>query len=99
MIEKIGEIYGTEREVYKKLEDKIDEIIDYLNNSEVFGHTLAKYSYPNNGYLSDQKLAKEHLEIGKIYSIKKIDVGDFSTKVWLRDFPEIYFNSVLFEIS
>jgi len=58
----------------------------------------AKFIYPKNGYDSDRKTAKKYLEVGKSYAIEKIEVGDFNTKVWLKEFPNIYFNSVLFDL-
>lgn len=37
------------------------------------------------------------LEIGKIYTILKIDVHSWHTKIYLKEFPDKKFNSVSFE--
>ena len=37
------------------------------------------------------------LEIGKIYEISSIDVDKWFTGVYLKEFPGVPFNSVLFE--
>jgi hypothetical protein len=54
------------------------------------------FSNPKAGYPSDQKLAKEHLEVGKTYTVSVTDVDQSRTNVYLKEFPEIAFNSVLF---
>ncbi len=49
------------------------------------------------GYDSEQKVAKQHLEIGKEYTIERTEVNSWYTDVWLQEFPGIRFNSVFFE--
>ena len=59
----------------------------------------ARFIFPNNGYPADQAMARRYLEIGKSYAIEKMDIGDFNTKIWLKELPEKCFNSVLFDIK
>jgi hypothetical protein len=54
------------------------------------------YAYPNAGYSSDQEKAREHLTLGDVYDVERVDVRDWSTSIYLKDFPGIAFNSVLF---
>lgn len=48
------------------------------------------------GYESDKKKAEMYLKPNEIYTIDKIDVHDFSTTVYLKEFENIGFNSVHF---
>jgi len=59
----------------------------------------AKFVHPNHGYPADKAMAKRYLEIGKSYAVKKIEIGDFNTNVWLMEYPDKCFNSVLFEFN
>lgn len=54
------------------------------------------YSFPNNGYISDQSICAKHLILGNEYTIEKIDIDGFSTDVYLKELPNICFNSVMF---
>ncbi|MCK5017511.1 MAG: hypothetical protein KAS32_10630 [Candidatus Peribacteraceae bacterium] len=56
-----------------------------------------KFANPENGYKPNQELAAEHLVVGCNYRIKDIAVHDWRTDVYLVDFPEIAFNSVMFD--
>lgn len=82
----------------KGIDTATDQLLA-LMKPEVGKGRKAIYKYPNNGYESDQKLAKKHLTLGKSYTIERIEAEDFNTKVWLKILPEIYFNSVLFELE
>ena len=52
------------------------------------------YAYPDNGTTWD-KQACEDLEVGAIYALAKIEVGDWKSWVWLEGVPGV-FNSVMF---
>ena len=57
----------------------------------------AKY-LGKNGMPFDRKLAKAYLKKNKVYDIWKIEIEDWTTKLYLRcDVPHIGFNSVMFE--
>jgi len=56
-----------------------------------------KYSYPRNGYDPDRALAKEHLMLGKVYTVRHIKRGNFHTRYCLKEAPSLWFNSVLFK--
>lgn len=69
--------------------------------SDLNVHNLKKgqkivYYFINNGIESDKKLAKEHLETNKEYTIDKFKVDRFHTRIWLEEINDISFNSVLF---
>jgi hypothetical protein len=51
----------------------------------------------HNGYDSDEELAKKHLKIGGIYTVESTVVENYSTTVYLKEFPTIDFNSVNFD--
>jgi len=55
------------------------------------------FNHPNYGYPSDQQKAKEHLILGQHYTVDFTEVSRSSTKVYLVGFPDIFFNSVLFD--
>ena len=48
------------------------------------------------GWNTDREKAKL-LTVGKIYTLRGIEVHDWHTIVWLKEFPHCQFNSVLFE--
>lgn len=56
-----------------------------------------KFSFPENGTLSDIEEAKKYLTINKVYTIKEIIVGSWHTTVVLEEFPTVNFNSVQFK--
>ncbi len=62
-------------------------------------HDKAIFLYPENGYPYDQEKCRKYLKLGRSYDIEKIEVEDFETKVWLKKFPKIYFNSVMFHLN
>lgn len=49
-----------------------------------------------NGYDNVKKHAKQHLEVGKTYTVLRTDVDGWSTAVYLEEFPTELFNSVSF---
>ena len=49
------------------------------------------------GYKYQQEIVKKYLELGKEYTVEKTKVEGWSTSVWLKEFPNIRFNSVFFE--
>jgi hypothetical protein len=66
-----------------------------MNIFAINGHKV-KFTNPEAGYPFDQKMGKEHLEIGKEYTVDYTEVEDYSTNVVLQEIPKIKFNSVLF---
>lgn len=56
----------------------------------------ARFAYPGNGYQGDRDQAAAHLTPGKVYLIDHVDVGRSHTTIYLHDFRDIGFNSVLF---
>lgn len=48
------------------------------------------------GYDHDQKHARQHLNVGNIYTVESTDVGDWSTRICLQEVPGQRFNSVMF---
>lgn len=49
-----------------------------------------------NGYDHQPEEAKKYLEVGKEYTVEGIDVGSSSSRVYLTEFPEKGFNTVMF---
>lgn len=49
------------------------------------------------GYDHDRETAKKYLEVGKEYTVEQTKVDSWHTDVWLREFPDVKFNSVFFE--
>lgn len=50
-----------------------------------------------NGHSSDKELVKEHLLLDHTYHVDRTHVGDWTTKVYLEEVPDIAFNSVNFK--
>lgn len=51
----------------------------------------------DGGYDYHEKIANKYLTIGQEYTIEETVVSDWHTDVYLKEFPEIAFNSVFFE--
>ncbi len=55
------------------------------------------FSYPDNGWPSDIEQVKTYkLKVGKEYTVVKLEVGSYSSHVWLAEFPFRAFNTVQF---
>ena len=67
-----------------------------MNIYAIKGHRV-KCNTLDAGYEYDQQRAKEHLEVGKEYTVDYTEVDNWTTRVFLEEFPEISFNSVFFE--
>lgn len=59
--------------------------------------TKVVYQYPTNGYTYDQEMAAKYLELGQEYTVERTEVYQSSTDVFLKEFPGICFNSVMFK--
>lgn len=55
------------------------------------------FANPNNGYQSDKKQCERLLTLNAVYTINATDVGSSHTDVYLKEFPDEVFNSVMFE--
>lgn len=51
----------------------------------------------NNGYKYDKEKVKRLCELNKEYTVSRTEVHSSSTKVYLKEFPGVSFNSVNFE--
>ncbi|OSA95739.1 UNVERIFIED_ORG: hypothetical protein B2H93_04775 [Clostridium botulinum] len=49
------------------------------------------------GYKLDREYADKVLEVGKEYTLETVDVDSWNSDVYLKEFPNKTFNSVLFE--
>lgn len=50
-----------------------------------------------NGWDYDKEYIKKHLEIGKEYTLKSMNVGQSTSTLELKEFPNLHFNTVCFE--
>jgi hypothetical protein len=50
------------------------------------------------GYDSDQERGYKYLTVGEVYTVDIIDIGNWMSDVYLQDFPDIDFNTVMFEV-
>lgn len=60
------------------------------------GHKVVA-EYLDWGYDSDAEKANKFLVKGQVYTVEYTDVYSCNTNVYLKEFPNIYFNSVHFE--
>ena len=67
-----------------------------MNIYALKGHKV-RCSNLSSDYEYRLEVARQHLAIGKEYLIEKTEVGSSHTEVYLQEFPEIGFNSSLFE--
>ena len=55
------------------------------------------YCNPDNGYLHNQKDCQKHLIFNQVYTVDHTEVGSCHTDVYLKEIPDVPFNSVMFE--
>ena len=55
-----------------------------------------EFANPNNGWEHERKEITELLKAGVAYEVEEIEVGSFSSKIELKEFPGKKFNSVFF---
>ena len=51
----------------------------------------------NWGWESDKEKANKYLKPGEVYTVLRTEVGGWHTDVWLKEIPNVYFNSVHFQ--
>ena len=67
-----------------------------INTTEGTKVTVTKDSI-KNGYDSVETHARKHLEIGGSYTIDYVHIEGWNTDVFIKEMPDIKFNSVSFE--
>lgn len=55
------------------------------------------YNHPDAGYEPDHKKAKARLKLNEIYTVERTEVYNWHTNVYIKEFPDMYFNSVMFD--
>jgi hypothetical protein len=58
----------------------------------------ARYAHPEAGWKTDRATAAEHLTVGEIYTIRRMEVGRSTSYLYFCETPEdAAFNTVQFE--
>lgn len=55
-----------------------------------------EFAYPDSGREHERKEAAELLKAGLAYEVEGVEVGSYSSKIELKEFPGKKFNSVFF---
>lgn len=55
-----------------------------------------KFARVKAGYKHHQETAEKHLKLGETYEVERIDTGGWHTDVYLKEVPNVSFNSVMF---
>lgn len=50
------------------------------------------------GYDSDKVRADKYLTLDEIYTVDYVDIGNWMSDVYLREIPDVDFNTVMFEV-
>lgn len=58
---------------------------------------LVTFQYPDAGLYVDQAQCRQMLTLNGVYTVNRTDVHGFVTYVYLQEFPDHFFNSVMFE--
>lgn len=67
-----------------------------MNIYALNGHKVS-FTHPNGGWPYDQQQAKTYLELDNTYTVDRTIVHSSSTDVFLKEVPNIKFNSVMFD--
>jgi hypothetical protein len=65
-------------------------------NMDTAPGSKVRFSHGFNGWDHDVKQARVKLTLGAIYTVKRVEMDDSSTTVWLEEFPGERWNHVLF---
>ena len=49
------------------------------------------------GYENNKEVATKHLTVGNVYTVDYTNVDSWHTDVYLKEFPDVAFNSIFFE--
>lgn len=55
------------------------------------------FANPTCGWPHDQDVCARLLTVGAVYTIEAVDIGESATTVYLLEFPNVPFNSVMFD--
>ncbi len=58
--------------------------------------TKIVFRFPKSGSKGEQKRAQKYLKIGGVYTVKKVEIGNWHSNVYLEEVPGIAFNTVFF---
>ena len=67
-----------------------------MNIYALEGHKI-KCETLSGGYDYHKKIAEQYLTVGSEYTTEKTEVDSWHTDVFLKEFPNVKFNSVFFE--
>lgn len=67
-----------------------------MNIFALKGHKVICTTF-NAGYGSDTIVAKKYLTLNNVYTIDHTEVDNWSTTVFLQEFPNVKFNSLFFD--
>ena len=57
----------------------------------------ARFAHPGAGWPGESEQARDLLTPGRVYTVSRLDVGRSSSALYLLDFPDVPFNTVLFD--
>lgn len=56
------------------------------------------FVFPNSGHEWQENEARAKFKLGAAYTVERMQVGSCMSKVWLVEFPNEHFNTVLFGV-
>lgn len=69
-----------------------------MNIYALAGHkVMVTEGTKNSGYNPDKEKVAEHLQLDVPYTVRHTEVDRCSTRIYLKEFPDMNFNSVSFE--
>ncbi len=67
-----------------------------MNTNATRGNKIV-FSNPLSGRLLDQREARKHLKVNGVYTVERTAQNNWGKKVYLLEFPELAFNTALFD--
>lgn len=86
----------VKKQIWSKDKDGEWGCKDIAQEDKPCEHEWVRYDCPNNGHDNDRRVAQIMLVVGMEYEVDRREVGNWHTDIYLKAFPEISFNSVLF---
>jgi hypothetical protein len=74
----------------------MNRIIEDMNIHSPKG-TKVIFAFPKAGYEYQIKIAQKHLILNKVYTVDHIEIHKWHSNVYLKEIPDIGFNSCLFK--
>jgi hypothetical protein len=93
----LQELLTIATDALKSINTHLQEILDTEEEMNIYSRPGTQIKFTcHGGYDGEKEHAKRLMKVGDIVTVRRTDVGNSSTSVYLEEFPGMSFNSCLF---